>query len=270
MNASTPLTTALRRRRFPRAGGSLAAATVAVALALGALGTTSVRSQQAPAPFTVHVEVIHRDAAAKTSASRDFSNVAVWLTPVNDANEPIAAGRTIPPRQGLQLVQRNKSFQPHVLVVPAGSVVEFPNKDPFFHNVFSLFDGKRFDLGLYERGSSNSIRFEHPGVSFLFCNIHPEMSAAVVSVDTPYYALSDRSGLVSIANVPDGRYLMHVWYERSSVEDLKSLERFVVLNTSTRNLADLTIPDNGDFKLSHKNKYGQEYTPVPDAAYKRP
>jgi len=64
-----------------------------------------------------------------------------------------------------------------VLVVPVGSVVDFPNHDPFFHNVFSLFDGKRFDLGLYEAGATNSVRFDRLGVSFLFCNIHPEMSA---------------------------------------------------------------------------------------------
>ena len=246
------------------------AAAVAISLALGALDASSVRSQQAPAPVTLHVDVIHRDAAAKPSASRDFSNVAVWLTPINDANEPIAASLTVPPRQSLQIVQRNKNFQPHVLIVPAGSVVEFPNRDPFFHNVFSLFDGRRFDLGLYEGGASNSARFEHPGVSFLFCNIHPEMSAAIVSVDTPYYTLSDRAGLVSIPNVPDGRYLMHVWYERSPAEELKNLERVVVLSNSTRSLAALRITDNGDFKLSHKNKYGQEYTPTPDAAYKRP
>jgi plastocyanin len=240
---------------------------LAISLAVGAL---SASPQQAPAPFTVHVDVVRRDAPAKSSSARDLSNVVVWLTPVNDADEPVAASRTIPSRQNLQVVQRGKNFQPHVLVVPAGSVVEFPNKDPFFHNVFSLFDGKRFDLGLYEGGSSTSARFEHPGVSFLFCNIHPEMSAAVVSVDTPYYALSDRSGLISIANVPDGRYLMHVWYERSSIEELKTLERIVTLSDSTRNLPALKIPNSGDFKLSHRNKYGQEYTPVPDAAYKHP
>ena len=145
--------------------------------------------------------------------------------------------RFISPALPLQL-QCNKNFQPHVLVVPAGSVVEFPNRDPFFHNVFSLFDGKRFDLGLYEGGSSNSARFEHPFVSFLFCNIHPEMSAAIVSVDTPYYALSDPPAR-SRSECSDGRYLMHIWYERSSVEELKSLERVVVLSTSTRNLAAL-------------------------------
>ena len=85
-----------------------------------------------------------------------------------------------------QLVQKDKSFQPSLLVVPAGGQVEFPNHDPFFHNVFSLFDGKRFDLGLYEGGSTQFVRFDKPGISFIFCNIHPQMSAVVIALNTPY------------------------------------------------------------------------------------
>ncbi|WP_457835990.1 hypothetical protein, partial [Staphylococcus aureus] len=90
--------------------------------------------------------------------------------------------------------------------------------------------GKRFDLGLYEAGSSNSVRFDRVGVSFLFCNIHPEMSAVVVAVDTPYYAKSDPSGNLSIPDVPDGRYMMHVWYEGSLPEDLKLLSKIVAVS----------------------------------------
>src|SRR2546429_5288913 len=105
-----------------------------------------------------------------------------------------------------RVVQKNKSFQPHLTVVRVGSVVDFPNRDPFFHNVFSLFDGKRFDLGLYEAGATNSVRFDHAGVSFLFCNIHPEMSAVVIALDTPYYAVTDKSGGLAIPNVTDGKY----------------------------------------------------------------
>jgi plastocyanin len=245
---------------------------MAATLAFSALAGPGKPQQQ---PVTIHVEVVERNRAdrskrASVSNTRDDSNVAIWLTPVNDSNEPVPATRTIPTRQNLQLIQRNKSFQPHVLVIPAGSTVEFPNKDPFFHNVFSLFDGRRFDLGLYEGGSSSSARFEHPGVSFLFCNIHPEMSAAVVVVDTPYFALSNRAGLISIPGVPDARYLLHVWSEHSSVDELKNLERVIVVSDTTRSLEPLKILDKGDFKLGHKNKYGQEYTPIPDVAYKRP
>jgi plastocyanin len=166
-----------------------------------------------------------------------------------------------------QLVQRNKSFEPHILVVQVGAPVQFPNKDPFFHNVFSLYDGKRFDLGLYEAGSSKTVHFDRPGVSFLFCNIHPEMSAVVIAVDSPYHGLSDRTGHVNIAGVPNGRYRMHVWYERSLAADLQQLERVVTISPSERALDPIRVIENPDFTLAHKNKYGQDYVPPATAGY---
>src|SRR5256885_8877747 len=111
--------------------------------------------------------------------------------------------------QRARLAQHNKSFEPHVVVVPVGSVVAFPNRDPWFHNVFSLFEGKRFDLGLYEAGTSRAVHFDRPGISYIFCNIHPQMSAVVVTLNTPYWTFSDRNGHVTIANVPVGRYALH-------------------------------------------------------------
>ena len=119
-----------------------------------------------------------------------------------------------------RLVQRNKSFDPHLLIVPVGSVVAFPNRDPFFHNVFSLFEGKRFDLGLYEAGSTRDVHFDKTGISYIFCNIHPEMSAVVVALDTPYYGISDRHGQVVISGVPSGKYVLRVWHESALPETL--------------------------------------------------
>ncbi|PYU63505.1 MAG: hypothetical protein DMG55_00240 [Acidobacteria bacterium] len=135
------------------------------------------RAQQPP--VDVKVEFVRATAAKKqvSTGSADVSNVAVWLTPLDPSAERAAsttAAKFVP-----KLVQRNKVFEPHMLVIHVGTVVQFPNKDPFFHNVFSLFDGKRFDLGLYEAGSAKSVRFDRPGVSSLFCNIHPQMSAVV-------------------------------------------------------------------------------------------
>jgi len=155
-------------------------------------------------------------------------------------------------------------------VVPVGSTVDFPNHDPFFHNVFSLFDGKRFDLGLYEAGATNSVKFDRIGVSLLFCNIHPEMSAVVVALNSPYYAVSDRSGNISIAEVPDGNYELHVWYERSLPEELKALTRAVALSASSRNLGLLSIPEDSGYSLAHKNKFGQDYAPPPAQGYGKP
>ena len=201
-------------------------------------------------------------------ARADLSDVVLWLTPLDRPAPEVAL--TQQPRKRLQLTQKNKSFQPHVLVVPAGSTVDFPNRDPFFHNVFSLFDGKRFDLGLYEAGASNSVRFDRLGVSFLFCNIHPEMSAVVIAVDTPYHGVSDRAGKITIPNVPDGKYKMHVWYERSLPEDLRTLMRIVSMSSTSRGLGTISVPVNPNFSAAHKNKYGQDYIPPPAQGYPHP
>jgi plastocyanin len=216
-----------------------------------------------------HCEVRGKDSAkGEKHSATNSSNIVVWLKSLDGA----AVADTTSPRgrKRPQLVQRDKSFQPHLLVVPVGSAVDFPNRDPFFHNVFSLFDGKRFDLGLYESGTSNSVRFDRAGISFLFCNIHPEMSAVVVAVETPYYGVSDHSGNVSIANVPDGKYEMHVWYERSLPEDLKALSRTVTVSSSAQDLGAISVTENPSFSLAHKNKYGQEYTPPPAPDYSHP
>ena len=212
-------------------------------------------------PVTAQVR-IQRPASVKAEKSRDSSEVVIWLVPSEGGAPPMVS-----PAKKPQVVQKNKAFHPHLTVVRVGSAVDFPNRDPFFHNVFSMFDGKRFDLGLYEAGATNSVRFDHPGVSFLFCNIHPEMSAVVVAVETPYYSVSDKNGAVSLAGVPDGKYELHVWYERSSVDALKGLTRAVHLTAESRDLGVITVPQDPGFTTAHKNKYGQDYTPPPAQTY---
>jgi len=207
-------------------------------------------------------------SASKASASKpDASNIAVWLTPLDRTS---AAATSAPAQNPPQLVQRNKTFEPHILIVPVGTMVEFPNKDPFFHNIFSLYDGRRFDLGLYESGTKRSVRFDRPGLSFLFCNIHAEMSAVVVAVDTPYFGLSDRDGNVVIGNVPSGRYRLNVWNERGSPEQLKELTRVVTILDSSRSIGPIQIVQNPSFTAAHKNKYGLDYVPPPNTDYDRP
>lgn len=224
-----------------------------------------VRGQEGPVTVQVRMAKAWPDAKPAGKKPEGVGNVVVWLTPQDRAGKAAIA-----PRKRAQLVQRDKSFEPHVLVVRTGDTVDFPNRDPFFHNVFSLFDGKRFDLGLYEAGATNSARFDRAGVSFLFCNIHPEMSAVIVSVDTPYYGISDRAGRVTIGDVADGRYEMHVWCERSLVDELKRLTRGVTISGSARALEPIEIVENAAFSSAHKNKYGQDYAPPPSAPYSRP
>lgn len=186
------------------------------------------------------------------SPSVDSSGAVIWLTPLDSG--PIQASR-----QQRQLLQKRKSFAPHLLVVQVGSAVEFPNRDPFFHNVFSMFEGKRFDLGLYEAGSSRSVVFNRAGISYIFCNIHPEMSAVVVALKTPYYGISDRRGTIAIPNVPPGRYEMKIWHERVLPETLNDLTRTIVVTATSSSLGVLRLPEQRNLSQSHKNKYGQDY-----------
>ena len=198
----------------------------------------------------------------------------VWLTPVaGPTSDPPAA----PAPGSLRLVQRHKSFEPHVLVVPAGASVEFPNRDPFFHNVFSLFEGKRFDLGLYEAGTSRMVRFDRPGVSYIFCNIHPEMSAVVITLTTPvvitldtrWYAVSKGDGQLSIGDVPYGRYMLHIWSEGMG-PDRKENAREVTIGEDA-SLGLIRVPADSGEHLAHKNKYGRDYdAPVPDSSVYQP
>ena len=217
---------------------------------------------------TVHVRIQYGTSTKGEKPSADTSEVAVWLRPLDQTSQVNPQADS--PGKRPQVIQKNKSFQPHLTVVRVGSTVDFPNHDPFFHNVFSLFDGKRFDLGLYEAGATNSVRFDHVGVSYLFCNIHPEMSAVVVAVDTPYYGISDKAGNLVIRNVPDGRYELHFWYERSVPEALKGLTRTVHVSAETHDLGTVVVPEDPGFTPTHKNKYGQDYAPAPKQGYPQP
>jgi plastocyanin len=195
------------------------------------------------------------EVAAPPHHSHSPADVVVWLTPPEGA-APVQV--TELPEQHPSLTQKNKSFSPHLLVVQVGTVVEFPNHDPFFHNVFSLFEGKRFDLGLYEAGTTRRVRFDRAGVCYIFCNIHPEMSAVVIVLDTPYYGVSNRRGVVEINKVPPGQYTVHAWDERSLPEDLTQLRREVAISPVQTSLGKLRIRET-EVTLAHKNKYGQDY-----------
>jgi len=188
---------------------------------------------------------------------KDESRVVVWLTP-QGVVQPV---RLQSSQKKYRMVQRNKMFEPSLLVVPLDSFVEFPNLDPWFHNVFSLYQGKRFDLGLYEAGAQKTIKFDRPGPSYVFCNIHPEMAAVVLTVDSDFYGISEKSGRTSIENVPEGKYLLHVWYENASPQSLDSLQRPVEVERDTDTLFSISLPASPQKSTKHKNKYGKDYDP---------
>ena len=153
------------------------------------------------------------------------------------------------------LRQKNKTFQPSVIAIPVGSTVEFPNDDLIFHNVFSLAAAQPFDLGLYRAGASRSRTFTTAAAYRVFCNIHPQMTALIVVVPTPYVTLAG----------PDGRYTLDLPPGRYRVTALSNRARAVTAEiTSLAGAAaapDLTLDESSFVSATHKNKHGQEYPP---------
>ncbi|HZP06381.1 MAG TPA: hypothetical protein VFB43_15900 [Terracidiphilus sp.] len=184
----------------------------------------------------------------------------IWL-------EPLQGTAALPfvPHEHYTLLQKNRTFIPHLQVVPVGSVVQFPNADPFFHNVFSLFDGKRFDLGLYEAGSSKSVTFSREGVSYIFCNIHPEMSAVVLALSTPLYAIADASDSFHLHGIPPGDYELHFWIEGVPQPALTALDRPLHFAGHAVDLGEIKAPVSGI--RTHKNKFGEAYPPATPSSY---
>jgi len=200
------------------------------------------------------VNVIGRVVLEGVANLSPANSTVVWLAPLGtDAIGSVAPMHAV-------LLQKNKTFEPHFLVVTKGSTVDFPNRDPWFHNVFSLFNGKRFDLGLYEAGTTRTVHFDREGVSYIFCNIHPEMSAVVVVLASPYFAVPDRQGDFSIASVPAGRYTLRVWNENAPPAGLQSLSRAVDISETSHTVGTIRIRVAAA-STQHKNKYGQEYEP---------
>jgi plastocyanin len=127
---------------------------------------------------------------------------------------PIKGGKKRTPKQRI-IEQRGREFAPHVLAVPVGSTVSFPNFDPIFHNVFSLSKPKAFDLGMYKSGETREIKFDKPGIVRLGCNLHATMSAYLIVVDAPHYVVVDKDGRFSFSALAPGKYKVQAWNERA-------------------------------------------------------
>ena len=171
----------------------------------------------------------------------------VWLEPTGKAAKRAPNTFT--------MTTRSKTFLPHVLAVPAGSTVSFPNEDPIAHNLFSLTPGNTFDLGLYRRGAGKAHKFATPGVVNVYCNVHPNMSAVVHVMSTPYYGFADAAGNYTF-DVPPGRYRLTAWNEQggSVSSDIE-----VKNNGAIAGATQLTI-DGRNFRfVQHTNKFGQTY-----------
>lgn len=194
-----------------------------------------------------------RDPAVRKK--RDYSGVVIWLDPVDRSASPPPPGRTA------RMVQKDKTFTPHVLAIPVGTTVDFPNFDPIFHNAFSNYNGQIFDVGLYPPGTSRTVRFSRPGVVRVFCNIHATMSAVIVVLNSPYYTVTAADGNFTVANVPRGDYYLRVFHERTTAAPL---ERRISVGAEPLTIPPIAISENGYLSIPHKNKYGRDYPSAPD------
>ena len=181
----------------------------------------------------------------KPGRRADLSEVVVYLDDLKVKPRPATA----------TMVMKGKAFSPHVVAIPVGGTVEFPNEDPIFHNAFSVSGDNRFDLALYKRPKSGAQTFLHPGVVKVYCNIHPQMSAVVVVRDNAYFTKVAPDGTFSVENVPGGKHMVKAWHERAGEAAVE-----------------VTVPDKGSVATAlrldattykreqHKNKFGKDYS----------
>ena len=164
-----------------------------------------------------------------------------------DVKTPIQPGK-------FSLAQKNKAFVPHVLAVPVGSTVNFPNQDLIFHNTFSLSRPNPFDLGLYRNGESRSQTFTVPATYRVFCNIHPQMAAVIIVVPTSYIAETDANGSYRL-DLPAGRYRVTAWSERAQAPGTME----VTVGGGNTASADLGLDETKFVDSGHKTKDGTDY-----------
>ena len=147
---------------------------ISVSLGLGAVAPLAAGTLRG------RVEMLEK----KGKKTTDLSEVVVWVEGPRATPEPTQATVTM----------EEKRFEPHLVIVPVGGSVVFPNLDPILHNAFSVSGKNRFDLLLYRKPESKAKTFEHPGIVRVYCNIHPQMSAFVVVRDNPFWAHASRDG----------------------------------------------------------------------------
>ncbi len=181
-------------------------------------------------------------------ATYDIANTVIYLLPTGERKLRTSEVK-------VAIAMSGKTFTPHVRVVTPGSSVEYPNQDPFRHNIFSTAVGAAFDLGTYPSGVSKAARFNNPGAFPIYCNIHSRMTAYVVVVPTPYYGMAGADGRWTLNGVPAGSYELHIWHERAP-------EVVTPLNLNAAGAANIatTLDARGFVAVAHKNKFGKEYT----------
>lgn len=147
----------------------------------------------------------YRSSRHATMTPQGPQNTVIYLT-----GEHLKPDTTTP--RTVEMIQRDEMFIPYVLPIQVGTSVSFPNEDDFYHNVFSVMSGERFDLGRYAKGETTVQRFEKPGVIVVRCEIHPGMKAYIHILDTPLFTVPSKSGEYTLENVPPGTYQLFAWH----------------------------------------------------------
>jgi plastocyanin len=159
----------------------------------------------------------------------------------------------------LKIAQRKKQFEPRVSIVSTGSTVDFPNYDRVFHNVFSLSTPKSFDLGLYRKGKSKSVRFDNPGLVQVYCNIHPHMAAFLMVVDSARHSAADSQGIITLRGIPPGPQKIQGWNSRGGM-----WARNVTVRPGRTTPVSVRLDISSWREVPHLNKHGKEYPPPDD------
>ena len=181
----------------------------------------------------------------------------VWLEPLGGKVPRRAPGT-------FQIVTRNKILIPHVLAIPVGSTVGFPNDDPISHNLFSLSSNNAFDLGLYRKGAGKTQKFDTPGIVNIYCNVHPNMSAVIHVLSTPYFGFADANGGFSVGDVPPGKYRLVVWNEQGGQSEAPVID---VTPSGLSEAVTLTLDSRNYRATVHMNKVGKPYPPSSTREY---
>jgi plastocyanin len=222
--------------------GRKALSSKVAALAFGALMVAPNQSR-GQGPVSGQVSLIERPG----ETTGDLGNTVIYLDIPASMRPKV---ETTTDRIALQ----SRQFSPHVRIVTPGSKIDFPNQDPFSHNVFSKATQGPFDTDVFGRGKTKSTVFKQAGIYPLYCNVHPRMTAFVVTVNTPYYAQAGADGRFSIGNVPPGTYTIHVWHERAA-------EQTASITVANGGVGGLKYQlDARNYKyVQHKNKFGKDY-----------
>ena len=177
----------------------------------------------------------------------DFANTVVFLE---------AKGASAGVREAkVQMAISGRNFAPRVRVVTVGSTVEYPNQDPFSHNVFSTTPGALFDLGSYGSGVTKSNQFKKVGAYPVYCNVHAKMTAYIVVVSTPWHAQAAADGRWELGKVPAGKYTLTVWHERAT-----PVVSEIDVPAAGLPMLDTKLDARGYKEVAHKDKLGKDYS----------